>query len=357
MTGSDLPGLDPHDPEQTARDAGLVYVAADEPGVSRRRRGRGFAYYGPSGELISGAERDRIEALVIPPAWTQVWISRDPDGHIQVTGRDEGGRKQYIYHAAFRAARDQLKYRRMRPFGHHLPLLRRRVGKDLRRDGIPFEKAAAAAVRMLDIAAIRVGNDQYAVANGSFGVTTLRSRHLEAGDRTVTFRFQAKGGKESEVEISDAALVDALRELNETPGYRIFKYVDTAGRKQELVSDDVNRYLAEVTGETFSAKDFRTWSGNARTVDGLMRERYPRSEDVRRERLRDVLAAVADFLGNTPPIARSSYVDPRLVSAYEEGEFPQIRRRASALEPRLKTPGLRKRERRLLAMLEVLERG
>ncbi|MGI9628694.1 MAG: DNA topoisomerase IB, partial [Longimicrobiales bacterium] len=263
-------------------------------------------------------------------------------------------RKQYLYHRAWREAQDRLKFDRMLPFGQALPNLRRTVRRDLSRDGFPFRRVAGAAIRLLDIAAIRVGNDRYAVSNGSFGLTTLRTKHVQHDGPSVVFEFEAKGGKQTRVTIGDQGLVRVLRELDGVPGYRVFQYADDGGAKRDLTSEDVNRYLAEAASSEFSAKDFRTWAGNARAVDLLVRARYPTSADVRSQRIRETLQDVASHLGNTPAVARSSYVDPRLLELYEGGGFAEFKRRAKARVPELARPGRRKRECLLIALLEAL---
>lgn len=260
-----------------ARGAGLEYVDGSMPGIVRRRCGRGFTYVGPEGGTVTDRSlRDRIDGLVIPPAWTDVWICSDPRGHIQATGRDADGRKQYLYHQEWRAAQDRKKFLRMVPFGLSLPRVRRRVGRDLRREGIPLDKVAAAAVRVLDTAAIRVGNDQYAVTNHSFGLTTLRDRHLTDEGSLLTLEFEAKSGKDARVEIEEGVLVDVLRELDDVPGYRLFQYRDDSNAKRNLTSSDVNQYLAEAAAPEASAKDFRT--GHARVAVGVDDSRSKRQD-------------------------------------------------------------------------------
>lgn len=345
--------LAPHD---VARQAGLRYVRNQDAGLTRRRCGRGFTYENDSGNTVRDPQtRARIDDLVIPPAWTEVWICADPAGHIQATGRDDRGRKQYIYHPAWREVQDQLKFARMLPFGMELPRLRSLVGRHLRQPGIPFEKVASAAVRVLDVAAIRVGSDRYAVANNSFGLTTLRRRHLDFSPRTLTLEFEAKGGRETQVPIQDETLIGILRELEEVPGYRVFQYRDESGNKRNLDADDVNEFMAESLDAGFSAKDFRTWAGNRRAISALARGRYPESTDEREERIRTSIAEVAEVLGNTPAVARSSYVDPRIVETYRAGDFERLYRDARGRAPSLAVPGRRKSERLALALLEALE--
>lgn len=339
-----------------AKEAGLVYVDANGHGIRRRRCGRGFTYVDALGETVRDPEkRERIDELVIPPAWEEVWICPDPIGHIQATGRDTEGRKQYIYHPAWREAQDRRKFLRMYPFGLGLPSVRRTVGRHLRLEGIPLNKVAAAAVRVLDVAAIRVGNDQYAVANQSFGLTTLRGKHLKAGRSDLTLEFAAKGGKEAQVTIADATLVRVIKALDDVAGYRIFQYVDETGSKRDLTSTDVNAYLHEVSRSDASAKDFRTWAGNTRAVHALAKGTYPRSAEQRAAKIKDAMEEVADLLGNTPSVARSAYVDPRIVTAYADGDFPDLKRAAAAVAERFREPGRRKRERLVMAFLECLD--
>lgn len=342
------------DPRRTARSRGLRYVDDATDGIRRRRCGRGCAYYLPGGALIrSGELRSRIEALAIPPAWTDVWICPTPDGHLQATGRDDRGRKQYVYHEEFRRAREAEKFERLPIFGHGLPRLRRRVGRDLAREGLPREKVLGAGVRLLDRAAIRVGADAYERENGSFGLTTLRRRHLSLNGKAARLRFEGKGGKDIEIRLSDPDLIDVLRECDELPGYRIFQYVEPDGTKRTVEASEVNRYLRESIEADVTAKDFRTWAGTVRAVGFLARHATARTDDERTTALREAIRDVSEHLHNTPAVSRDSYVHPRVMELFEAGGFAAALRRARRRERRYRTPGRRRNERLVLALLDA----
>ena len=237
----ELAKIDPEDPQTAARAAGLRYVSDDRPGIRRRRRGKGWSYHGPDGELIRDPRvRERIEALAIPPAWKEVWICPSPKGHIQATGRDEAGRKQYRYHERWREVRDATKFHRMIEFGEALPKIRRRVRRDLAREGLPREKVLATVVRLLETTCIRVGNEEYRKENDSFGLTTLRRRHVDVNGGAVEFQFAGKGGKEQRVVLDDERMAELVRECQEIPGYEVFQYLDEEGKRHAVESGDVN---------------------------------------------------------------------------------------------------------------------
>lgn len=341
------------EPRETAERCGLVYVDPDAPGIRRRRRGPGFSYHDSEGELIRDGEvRHRIAELAIPPAWRQVWICPDPDGHLQAVGRDAAGRRQYLYHERFRAARERMKFARLVPFGRALPALRRRVGRDLGRPGLPRPKVAAAGVRILDLAAIRIGNPEYERSNGTYGLVTLRRRHLELGRKRAGLRFTGKGGREVAVELTDADLVRVLRDCDELPGYRLLQYVTDDGEKTTLAVDELNAYIAESGDADFSAKDFRTWAGTTAAISELVTRERGEDEAQRRSVVVDVAGVVAERLHNTAAVARASYIHPRIEELYLAGEFHDavegVRDRASELH----TPGRRREERLALALLE-----
>lgn len=341
------------DPRETAHGCGLRYVDDETEGIRRRRCGRGFAYYGPGGELIRDPEvRARIDALAIPPAWTDVWICPRTDGHLQATGRDDRARKQYLYHERFREARETQKFERLPLFGEGLPGLRRRVGRDLSREGLPREKVLGAGVRILDQAAIRVGARSYERQNGSFGLTTLRRRHLSVNGGTARLRFEGKGGKGIEVRLTDSDLARVLRECDELPGYRIFQYVDSEGTKRALEASEINDYLRETMDGAVSAKDFRTWAGTVRAVEFLAGLTADEIGDDRESTLREAIREVAEHLHNTPAVSRESYIHPRVIELFEEGEFAAALERARRREKRYRTPGRRRNERLVLALLD-----
>ncbi len=312
-------------PQESASEAGLHYVTDRKPGIRRRRAGRGFSFRRPDGSRITdGRERERIKALAIPPAWTDVWICTDPRGHLQATGRDARGRKVYRYHPRWRSVRDEAKYGRLLEFGRALPAIRERVDEDLRRHGLPREKVLAVVVSLLERTFLRIGNQSYVRENATFGLTTLRSRHVTVGERRVQFRFRGKTGKLQETAISDRRLARVVAQLQELPGQELFQYVDDDGETRSVTSDDVNEYLREISGEHFTAKDFRTWAGSVLAVRALEEEQED-AERPHRPSRHDVVEAIKDVahrLGNTPAVARSAYVDPAVVDAYLNGGLP-----------------------------------
>jgi DNA topoisomerase I len=301
--------------------AGLRHSSDDRPGISRRRAGRGFSYRDPDGRIIrDAATLDRIRAIAIPPAWTDVWICPWPNGHLQATGRDARGRKQYRYHARFRARREGAKFERLIAFARALPAIRDQVERDLARPGLPREKVVAAVVRLLELTLIRVGNDEYARLNRSFGLTTLHDRHATVDGSAITFRFRGKSGQQHEVGLRDRRLASVVRRCRDLPGQELFQYLDENGEAQDIASDDVNAYLAAVAPGV-TAKDFRTWAGTVLAYRALRAIGKGRTE---REQQRNVAAAIqatAEGLGNTPAVARSAYVHPAVVDAYLDGRI------------------------------------
>ena len=324
--------------------AGLRYSTDARPGIARVRHGRGFTYRYASGRPVrDAATLSRIKSLVIPPAWTGVWICPDPAGHLQVTGRDSKGRKVYRYHPRFRAGRERAKFDRLLAFAKVLPKIRRRVDRDLRTHGLPREKVLAAIVRLLELSLIRVGNDEYARLNRSFGLTTLRDRHVKVRGEAVRFRFRGKSGKEHEVGLRDRRLATVIRRCQELPGQELFQYVDDEGELRDIESEDVNDYLRAAAGADVTTRDFRVWAGTV-TAYRALRALEPAETDAAIHR--NVVAAVkqvAGRLGNTPAVARASYVDPRVVRAYEQGAIAAPERQASddVIEARLATPDSR----------------
>jgi DNA topoisomerase-1 len=303
-----------------AQAAGLRYVTDGQIGITRKRVGRGFAYYAPDGALIADrAERRRLAALAIPPAWTDVWICPDPLGHIQATARDAKGRKQYRYHPRFRALRDESKFGRMLAFSESLSRLRERIARDLALPGLPRRKLLATVVRLLDKTLIRVGNDEYTKANKSYGLTTLRHRHVAVRGHTLTFEFRGKSGVQHSVAITDQRLARIVRELHDLPGHQLFKYVDESGKRQAVDSGDVNEYLRHVTGREVTAKDFRTWSGTMLAVRALRALGTATSEREARRNVNRALDQVARRLGNTRAVCRKYYVHPSVIESYLNG--------------------------------------
>jgi DNA topoisomerase I len=338
-------------PEETARRAGLTYMSDDAPGLRRIPRGRGFSYHRPDGTLITDQEeRDRIEALAIPPAWTDVWISPDTRGHILATGRDADGRKQYRYHPDWVETRNEHKFHRMEAFGATLPRIRRRVRRDLRKEGMPREKVLAVLIRLLDLTGIRIGSEKARRTNDSFGLTTLRRRHLEFGSEAISFHFKGKGGQVHEVGLADPRLATILQDCYEIPGHELFQYLDEEGGRHAITPGDVNDHLREISGGDFTAKDFRTWVGSIQALLALEELPAAEGETHLRRNVNQMLELVSEQLRNTRSVCRDFYVHPVLVEGYLEGRTQQL---LEGLEvPRIRE--LRKAERRFLALLRVL---
>ena len=309
-------------PEIFAEAVGLTYVHDHDPGITRRRSGKGFAYRGPDGAPVQDrATLKRIRALVIPPAWNDVWICLDPEGHIQATGRDQKGRKQYLYHPEWRAHRDESKYGRMAAFGRALPGLRLRVDHDLNRHGLSREKVLAAVVRLLEVTLIRVGNDEYAEQNKSFGLTTLRKRHVDVSGAGAVFEFRGKSGKTHRTAFRDRRLAAIVRRCEELPGQRLFQYIDEDGHRRAVGSHEVNAYIREALGDGFSAKDFRTWAGTLACAQGLLDADPAGSATEAKRTVATCVKQVAGQLGNTPTVCRSSYIHPAVIESYADGSI------------------------------------
>jgi DNA topoisomerase I len=338
-----LATLDVSDPRAAARDARLRYVSDGEPGFTRRRRGRGFSYHDQSGAAITDPEqRARIEALVIPPAWRDVWICRDARGHLQATGRDEAGRKQYLYHVRWREVRDRVKFDHLVDFGEVLPAIRRRLRRDLGGDPLSRRRVIAAIVRLMDATLVRVGNAAYAKANGSYGLTTLREEHVAANGSAVELSFVGKGGARHELSVHDEELAAVVRECQEIDGYELFRYVDGDGVTRTVDSSDVNDYLRETSGREVTAKDFRTWGATVLAAEDLHRRTEAASPTARKRGAVACVKAVAAVLGNTPAVCRSAYVHPRVLEGYLAGSFAEeygaaldVARRSRSKELRL----------------------
>jgi DNA topoisomerase I len=312
----------------TAQLAGLRYTSEEQPGIRRVRKGRGFAYVDRDGAAVRDeGELRRIRRLAIPPAWTEVWISPSPLGHIQATGRDARGRKQYRYHQRWREVRDEAKYGRLGDFARALPRIRARVDADLARPGIPRERVLATAVRILDETFIRVGNAEYARDNGSFGLTTLRSKHVEVIGSRIVFRFRGKSGKDHEADVRDRRLARVISRLEQLPGQELFRYLDDDGEPRAIGSEDVNAYLREISGEDLTAKDFRTWAGTVLAARALAELGPARSDRIASKRIVRAIDVVATRLGNTRAVCRTCYVHPGVLAAYAEGDLPSALRR------------------------------
>jgi DNA topoisomerase I len=326
-------------PERSAHAAGLRYVSDTAPGIARRKAGGGFRYENSEGRAVrDAATLARIRRLAIPPAWETVWICTREDGHLQATGRDVRGRKQYRYHAQWREVRDETKYGRMAAFGRALPRIRRRVSRDLALQGLPREKILATVVRLLETTFIRVGNEEYARDNSSFGLTTLRNRQVQINGSRIRFNFRGKSGVEHAIELNDRRMAGIVKRIRDLPGYELFQYVDENGERCAIDSADVNAYIREAGGDEFTSKDFRTWAGTllaARALGaaGLF--------DSRAHAMRNVNAAiesVAGLLGNTKAVCRKCYVHPAVVEAYMEGRLQGAPRGNAAVIALLRKP-------------------
>jgi len=338
----------------SAEAAGLRYVTDGEPGIRRRRKGKGFTFLDPQGKTVKDAKViARIKKLAIPPAWSDVWICPRANGHLQATGRDARGRKQYRYHSGWRRVRDETKFARLSAFGEVLPKIRERVDQDLSLRGLPREKVLAAVVNLLETTLIRVGNPEYAKQNNSFGLTTLRNRHVDISGATLRFEFRGKSGKEHAVEIHDRRLARIVRQVRDLPGQRLFQYLDEDGERQSISSEDVNGYLRATTGEDFSAKDFRTWGGTVLALSALLEIGPCETE---KEAGRAVVAAVKQvsaLLGNRPAICRKFYVHPLVIESYLDGSLTQELESAFGSSPDEEDPtDLRRLEGQVLRLLQ-----
>ena len=302
---------------------GLRWYSDDRPGIRRRGRGKGFEYIGLDGKTVRDAPTlERIRRLAIPPAWTEVWICPKANGHIQATGRDVKGRKQYRYHDDWSAARSSGKFERMAAFGRALPQIRERVEADLSRRGPVREKVLATVVRLLEITLIRVGNREYARQNRSYGLTTLQKRHVAVDGTALRFRFKGKSGVEHDSGLRDRRLARILKDLRELPGQQLFKYRDETGEWREVESADVNAYIRDIAGDDFSAKDFRTWAATVSAARALCEAEAPASATAAKRQMNVCIRAVAGMLGNTPTVCRSSYIHPAVLEDFAEGRLP-----------------------------------
>lgn len=305
-----------------AEAAGLVYVSDDKPGVTRRRSGKGWRYIDAKGKTISDYwEKKRIDKLAVPPAYTDVWICPKANGHLQATGRDDRGRKQYRYHPKWTEAREEAKYEKMVEFAKLLPGIRSRVAADMRKQGLPREKVMATLVALLEKTLIRIGNDEYAKDNKSFGLTTLRNRHLDVEGATLRFDFKGKSGKTWNLDLRDRRVAKVVRSIQELPGQHLFQYLDDDGGRREVDSADVNDYLREIAGADVTAKDFRTWAGTVLASMALQEFEVVDSQARMKKNVKAAIESVAKRLGNTPTICRKCYVHPRVVSTYLDGKL------------------------------------
>jgi len=313
------PGL-ATDSVEAAEEAGLEYVNDDRPGYMRRAKNGEFEYFDTQGKRVRDQQRLlRIKRLAIPPAWTDVWICPLSTGHIQATGRDARRRKQYRYHERWREFRDENKFGRLADFAQALPKIRRRVAQDMRLPGLPREKVLAAVVRLLERTFIRIGNEEYARENKSFGLTTMKDRHVKVKGPRLRFRFRGKSGRQHEVDITDRRIAKIVSKCQDLPGQDLFQYVSDQGEVRDITSQDVNDYLREITGENFTAKDFRTWAGTVLAAVALNVQDGFETKRQAKANVKIAICAVAELLGNTPAICRKCYIHPAIVEAYLSG--------------------------------------
>ena len=348
-----------HSPEavqeakQAARAAGLRYISDTRPGIRREKQGESFAYRAPDGQVIDDPDTlARIKSLAIPPAYTDVWISPLSNGHLQATGRDAKGRKQYRYHPKWRAFHDGNKYDRMMAFGAALPRIRERVAQDLARPGLPREKVLATIVRLLETTLIRVGNEQYAHKNQHYGLTTMHNEHVDVAGSKVEFRFVGKSGKEHDIALRDKRLARIVARLRDLPGEELFEYKDERGAVHTVDSQDVNDYIHEVAGDEFTAKDFRTWSG---TILAALALEELEAFDTKTQAKKNVVHAietVAERLGNTPAVCRKCYVHPSILDSYLDGTMLEGLNQRAEQEIADHLHELRPEEAAVLALLQ-----
>lgn len=341
-----------------SRDAGLRYYPDSMAGIRRLRRGRGFCYFSPGGDRIRDRnELQRIRRLAIPPAWNDVWISPYPNSYLQANGRDSRGRKQYLYHPAWRKSRNMTKYHRMLDFAGALPVLRRQVSGDMGKYGAPREKVLATVVRLLDLTLIRIGSREYVRENKSFGLTTLLDEHVEITGSHIEFRFRGKGGKEHAIGIRDRRLARIVKRVQDIPGQELFQYLDETGESHGIESGDVNAYLREITGEEISAKDFRTWGGTVRIVAEFSNLGSCESERQAARNIAEAIRETARHLGNRPATCRKYYVHPAVIDAYREGLLLDTLNRYLSDDGNVWTDDLDAYERTVISVLRKYDAG
>ncbi|HEX7023913.1 MAG TPA: DNA topoisomerase IB [Gemmatimonadales bacterium] len=338
------------DPAQSAKAASLRDVVDSRAGFQRKRAGTGFSYIGLDQRPIRDRETlRRIRSLAIPPAWTDVWICPLADGHLQATGRDARGRKQYRYHARWREVRDETKYGRMIPFGSALPRIRAQLQEDLALHDLPRNKVLATIVRLLETTFIRVGNEEYARTNRSFGLTTMKTRHVEVEGSSIHFTFRGKGGKAHEISVSDRYLARLVKRCRDLPGQDLFQYIDEAGERQRVTSADVNEYLRNISAQDFTAKDFRTWAGTLLAATELTTSGCAETATEAKSVIARAVESVSGRLGNTPAICRKCYIHPMVLEAYQDADL--FARWTRALERAGDEEGLTREEGALLRFL------
>src|SRR6266567_1223547 len=342
------------DPVDAAEEAGLRHVSDDRPGYRRKANGDHFEYLDTEGKRIRDEQRLlRIKRLAIPPAWTDVWICPSANGHIQATGRDARRRKQYRYHERWREIRDENKFERLTDFAKALPNIRRRVAWDIKLPGLPRQKVLATIVRLLERTFIRIGNEEYARENKSFGLTTLKNRHVKVKGAQVLFRFRGKSGRQHELDVTDRRVAKVIAKCQDLPGQDLFQYLEGDGEVRDVTSQDVNDYLRQIAGEDFTAKDFRTWGGTVLAAIALSKQEEFQTKKQANSNIKTAICAVAELLGNTPAVCRKCYVHPIIVEAYlNRTRIAGLNGDTKSLEP----PNLRAAERAVLKFLRVRER-
>ena len=340
------------DPVESAKAAGLRYVSDDMPGIRRRKRGTGFSYILPNGQTLQSAkDLERVRKLAIPPAWTDVWICSIANGHLQATGRDARGRKQYRYHEEWRNVRDETKFGRMILFGEALPKIRQKIEEDLSQRGLSRTRVLAAVVKLLETTLIRVGNREYMKQNNSYGLTTLRDGHVDIEGSKIRFEFRGKSGKDHSVEIQDRRLARVVKQCRDLPGQTLFQYMDDNGERQKVLSEDVNAYLKEISGEDFTAKDFRTWGGTVLMLAALLEAGMCDGEKEATKVVVQAVKQVAENLGNRPAICRKYYIHPIVIETFVQGELlDALQGAVEEVDPEDST-GLRRLEAQVLSLL------
>ena len=342
------------DPRDAAESAGLLYVSDEEPGIRRRKAGKGFSFRGPDGEPVKDeATLKRIRSLAIPPAYTDVWICPKPNGHIQATGRDAKGRKQYRYHPAFREVRESVKYEHMREFAAALPSIRAKLAEHMALRGLPRDKVLATVVHLLENTLIRVGNDDYAKQNKSYGLTTLKNRHVTVSGGELRFQFKGKSGKTWKLQVQDRRIARIVRACQELPGQELFQYLDEDGERRDVTSADVNSYLREITGRDITAKDFRTWAGTVLAAMALQEFETFDTAAKAKKNVRAAIERVAARLGNTPTICRKCYIHPEVLTSYLDGALLLDIKEEAEAELRDNLAGLKPEEAAVLSLLEA----
>jgi DNA topoisomerase-1 len=342
------------DPRDAAESVGLTYVSDEEPGIRRKKAGKGFTYVRPGGGKVEDeATLKRIRKLAIPPAYTDVWICTKANGHIQATGRDAKGRKQYRYHPTFREVRESTKYEHMMEFAKALPAVRAKVAEHMALKGLPREKVLATVVHLLETTLIRVGNDDYAKENKSYGLTTLKNRHVEVDGAELRFRFKGKSGKTWSLKVKDRRIARIVRACQDLPGQELFQYLDEDGELRDVTSSDVNAYLREITGQDVTAKDFRTWHGTVMAAMALQEFQEFDTQAACKKNIKAAIERVASRLGNTPTICRKCYIHPEVLTSYVEGQLLLEIRQEVEEELREDLPHLKPEEAAVLTLLEA----